>query len=623
MGEQTFTRPDILQGANGVAGVAVFEELFAQAHGERLEGGNLADAVLARTLGGQQFEGGLILSGLEERVQCQHGGASAMHVLGVGADGLEGFGCFFLVVGRQQSRRGEEGGILAPAGAGELLHEFLQCDLRFGLLSGLDQADPAPEGEVFLLLRSEFFKFLCFFDGADGGGELLGLQESGSEVEAHMRQELFGLGGGSVVGEELLVAGHGLRIALLVVSRIGADDEVARRACLGRFLLGAQWRGHEPEEGREEGPPFSGAIHGVKMGRVSRLGRGQNYISAAAGAGRMSGMEDLRAKLEERVLRGITRPESEPLEMLLPDLHAFHFGHNAPYRAFCQSLGVDEGIAHWRSIPCVPQAAFKHSDLRAFPAKETAKTFRTSGTTGEGFGRHHFRTLAVYETAVREGWRRARLPAGPFLVMAPHPEEAPSSSLSHMLATLAPREAFVAPGGNIDVARLRDALGSVCLLGTALGFLHLMEKLGDNHLALPAGSTAMETGGYKGSGRDISRAELYTMIEDKLGIASGDIFNEYGMTELSSQFYARGPHGLHQGPPWVRAVVADPVTLTDVAEGETGIVLIWDAANVGSVTGIRTQDLAIRRGDTFELLGRDPSALPRGCSRAADEWLSR
>jgi hypothetical protein len=63
--------------------------------------------------------------------------------------------------------------------------------------------------------------------------------------------------------------------------------------------------------------------------------------------------------------------------------------------------------------------------------------------------------------------------------------------------------------------------------------------------------------------------------------------------------------------------------LADVAEGETGIVLIWDAANVGSVTGIRTQDLAIRRGDTFELLGRDPSALPRGCSRAADEWLSR
>jgi hypothetical protein len=69
--------------------------------------------------------------------------------------------------------------------------------------------------------------------------------------------------------------------------------------------------------------------------------------------------------------------------------------------------------------------------------------------------------------------------------------------------------------------------------------------------------------------------------------------------------------------------VADPVTLQEVGEGETGIVLVYDAANVGSVVGIRTQDLAIKRGDAFELLGRDPAALPRGCSRAADEWLSR
>jgi hypothetical protein len=69
--------------------------------------------------------------------------------------------------------------------------------------------------------------------------------------------------------------------------------------------------------------------------------------------------------------------------------------------------------------------------------------------------------------------------------------------------------------------------------------------------------------------------------------------------------------------------VTDPVTLQEVGEGETGILLVYDAANVGSVTGIRTQDLAIRRDDGFELLGRDPAALPRGCSRAADEWLGR
>ncbi|MGA0093044.1 MAG: acyl-protein synthetase, partial [Chthoniobacterales bacterium] len=123
--------------------------------------------------------------------------------------------------------------------------------------------------------------------------------------------------------------------------------------------------------------------------------------------------------------------------------------------------------------------------------------------------------------------------------------------------------------------------------------------------------------------RHLSRAELYQMMSAKLGLAPADIINEYGMTELSSQFYARGPHGLHHGPPWARALVVDPDTLREVAEGETGSVLIYDAANIGAGPGSRTQDLAIKRGESFALLGRDPAALPRGCSRAADEWLSR
>jgi hypothetical protein len=326
---------------------------------------------------------------------------------------------------------------------------------------------------------------------------------------------------------------------------------------------------------------------------------------------------------EQEVCRAISDGGPADFDGLLRRLHAFQFRHNAPYRAFCQSLGVGESVGNWRGIPCVPQEAFKHAALRSFPAEETKKTFRTSGTTGEGFGQHHFRSLEMYETAVREGWRHAGMPAGPFLVIAPHPDEAPHSSLSHMLGVIAPRDNFIAPAGKINLERLRGLDAPVCLLGTALGFLRLFEELGAARIVLPPGSTAMETGGYKGSGRQISKTDLYAMFTDKLGLDPENIFNEYGMTELSSQFYARGPHGLHHGPPWARALVADPVTLEEVAEGETGILLVYDAANVGSVAGIRTQDLAIKHGEGFELLGRDPAALPRGCSRAADEWMSR
>ena len=327
--------------------------------------------------------------------------------------------------------------------------------------------------------------------------------------------------------------------------------------------------------------------------------------------------------LEKDACRVVRGEGDENLGDLLLRLHAYQFRNNAPYRAFCLSVAVGESPDDWRQIPCLPQEAFKHADLRSFPAEQTKKTFRTSGTTGEGYGQHHFRTLEVYEAAVREGWRHARLPSGPFLVIAPHPDEAPHSSLSHMLGVLAPRGNFIAPGGVIDLQRLQSIEKPVCLLGTALGFLNLFERMNQSglSLSLPAGSSAMETGGYKGSGRYVSRADLYALFGDKLGIRPDDIYNEYGMTELSSQFYARGPQGLHHDPPLARAIVADPVTLAEVEDGETGILLIYDAANVGSVVGIRTRDLAVKRGEAFELLGRDPAALPRGCSRAADEWL--
>jgi hypothetical protein len=133
----------------------------------------------------------------------------------------------------------------------------------------------------------------------------------------------------------------------------------------------------------------------------------------------------------------------------------------------------------------------------------------------------------------------------------------------------------------------------------------------------------METGGYKGSGRELAKQDLYRMFEDYLGLPGEMIINEYGMTELSSQFYTRGLGSPHRAPPWLKALVIDVETGREAAVGEAGTLRIFDLANVNSVLAIETQDLAIRREDGFELLGRDPEALPRGCSRAADEFLRR
>ena len=67
-------------------------------------------------------------------------------------------------------------------------------------------------------------------------------------------------------------------------------------------------------------------------------------------------------------------------------------------------------------------------------------------------------------------------------------------------------------------------------------------------------------------------------------------------------------------PPWARVQITSPETGREVAEGETGIIRIFDLANVFSVAAIQTEDLGIRRGAGFELIGRAQMAEPRGCS---------
>jgi hypothetical protein len=67
-------------------------------------------------------------------------------------------------------------------------------------------------------------------------------------------------------------------------------------------------------------------------------------------------------------------------------------------------------------------------------------------------------------------------------------------------------------------------------------------------------------------------------------------------------------------PPWARVQIVSPETGREVADGGTGLIRIFDLANLRSVLAIQTEDLGIRRGDGFHLLGRVAPAEARGCS---------
>ena len=121
------------------------------------------------------------------------------------------------------------------------------------------------------------------------------------------------------------------------------------------------------------------------------------------------------------------------------------------------------------------------------------------------------------------------------------------------------------------------------------------------------------------------------MFEKFLGIPKESVVNEYGMTELSTQFYdatmSRGRQtDCKTVPPWARVVVIDPNTGNEMAGNERGLLRVFDLANLWSIMCVQTEDLGVARASEdqpgqcgFEILGRAAGAEVRGCSLNAED----
>lgn len=353
-----------------------------------------------------------------------------------------------------------------------------------------------------------------------------------------------------------------------------------------------------------------------------------------------------RAEIEREVLawiaEGVDAERSDArFDALALALFRLQVEQGAAYRRICAAFGRDpRSVRHWREIPAVPTGAFKEARLAIFPPSATVRTFRTSGSSTEVRGRLELDDLSLYDASLEATFRAfvcpdvARLR---FLVLAPSAEDAPDSSLSYMFSRAvarmgAPASRFLvgARGWDPDaaIAELAAAREPLALVGTAFAFVHLLDRLDarGEKLALPAGTRVMETGGFKGRSRELTREELHGGIEAALGVPRARIVNQYGMCELASQFYEpslrTGAYGdVKRVPPWVRVRVVDPETQTDVAPGANGVLAIYDLANVGSVLAVLTSDRGELAGGGFRVFGRLRGAEARGCSLAADALL--
>ncbi len=343
----------------------------------------------------------------------------------------------------------------------------------------------------------------------------------------------------------------------------------------------------------------------------------------------------------------------DPFEQEALALYAAQRAAIPAYDAWCRhelgERGHHDAVRSWRDVPALPIAAFRQLPIWSADAP-VAATWLSSGTTSEQRSTHRLASLDAYDAAIDEGVHVALLPdvvaraRDPLacVQLQPDTHAAPNSSLSYMFDRIRTSElcadagVFVGANYAIDhdgawsrMEALTAVDQPVLVLATSFALALLLDSVRDAGRApieLPPGSRIVDTGGYKGRTRELTRPELLARMESWLGVPEAWCENEYGMSELSSQAWlgcvaAASGFPLELSgrearwtPSTLRVRVVDPITLAEVDDDQPGLLVFHDVANVHSCAAVRSEDIGIRRGDSFELVGRAPGATLKGCS---------
>lgn len=325
----------------------------------------------------------------------------------------------------------------------------------------------------------------------------------------------------------------------------------------------------------------------------------------------------------DRITHFIDNPQAEDFGSLALAAFAYQYERIAPYRDLCKAKNAHpDTVLHWREIPLV-------STLPAPGAEEPVRRVRSHPH------------LDLYRKTIDASFPEACLVGmiemtgttemgrPPALSLIPSAVQRPDSSLSfmvdHILAHHVDPDSLTAFGPSSVqaqvarswlAARQRDGRAAL-ILATVFALLQLLDSLEnlDLRFRLPAGSRVLETGGFKGRTREVTRSELLERLKERLGVPPTHVVREYGMTELTSQCYTRvlsgGDPDLFVPPHWMRVRIVDPASFEEVDAGTPGLIALLDLANLGIAVHLLTEDLGCAEADGFRI--PDPVGGVRNC----------
>jgi len=292
--------------------------------------------------------------------------------------------------------------------------------------------------------------------------------------------------------------------------------------------------------------------------------------------------------------------------------------YNKTYKSYLSHLGVEVNLINKiEEIPFLPISFFKNHNIQTNDW-EPQKVFESSGTSGSQTSKHFINDLNFYHTYALSLFEKqfGGIKNTHILALLPSYLERDNSSLVSMVQYFIETSTSSYSGFYLDnydelvetLLALKEDENEVILFGVTFALLELAEKykLDLSHVTL------IETGGMKGRREEVTRNELYEILNTSLHF--GHIYSEYGMTELLSQAY--GENAYFQLPATMQVFIRevnDPFSLA--LTGKTGGVNVIDLANIHTCAFIETQDLGrINANGTFEVLGRFDNSDLRGCN---------
>lgn len=306
-------------------------------------------------------------------------------------------------------------------------------------------------------------------------------------------------------------------------------------------------------------------------------------------------------------------------DQLSLNVFRFQAQHVGVYREYVNHLGIEpHKVKRVEEIPFLPVEFFKTKTIIA-QNKKPEVVFSSSGTTGMIRSRHHVASAALYQQSFLSAFKQFYGNPNEYCILALLPSylERDGSSLIYMVDELIKQTGHPDSGfylHNLDelalkLQRIDDSGQKTLLIGVSFALLDLVEKhqLHLNH------TIVMETGGMKGTRRELPREELHQLLCQGLGV--GSIHSEYGMTELLSQGYSFG-EGLFATPAWMKVIIRDTNDpFSFIPTGHTGGINIIDLANLYSCSFLELKDLGkIHPNGEFEVLGRFDTSDIRGCN---------